>query len=107
MVPPVVGAPQGLLIGHHAWDRLAERLESWERGGALLRTSCYLRAWTTGRHAVRILKLDARRGTWDHSNGDEVWAIIEAGKVRTVMLRRSTQPRSAAAFSVDKVHLAV
>lgn len=104
MVAPVAVA--GLLSGH-VWERLAERLEPWERGGAALRASGYIKAHPTGRHAVRVLKLAGRRGTWAGSNGDEVWAIIGDGKVLTVMLRRSSQPRTAQAFSVDRVHLAV
>lgn len=101
-----VGPTRGLLSGH-VWDRLAARLQPHERGEAVLRTVTYLRARPTGRHAVRILKLDMRRGTWDRSNGDEVWAVLEEGKVKTVMLRRSTQPRSRWALQVDQVHFAV
>lgn len=104
VAPPAGPAP--LLTGH-VWERLAERMQPWERGGAVLRTSCYIKAHPTGSHAVRILKLDGRRGTWAGSNGDEVWAILRAGKVRTVMLRRSSQPRHARAFDVDQVHLAI
>lgn len=109
MVPAAVAPadrPQSLLSSH-VWDRLSERLEPWERGGAVLRTSGYIKAHPTGAHAVRVLKLQGRRGTWAGSNGDEVWAIIRDGQVQTVMLRRSSQPRNAQAFSVDKVHLAV
>lgn len=73
----------------------------------VLRLMTYLRAHPEGRHAVRVLKLDQGRGTWTDSNGDEVWAILEAGAVKTVMLRRSTQPRNREAFTVDQVHFAV
>jgi hypothetical protein len=97
----------GPLLTHHVWVRLAERLQPWERGGTVLRVSGYIKAHPTGRHAVRILKLDSRRGTWAASNGDEVWCIIEDGRVLTVMLRRSNQSRAATAFSVDRVHLSV
>ena len=89
------------------WERLAQRLEPWERGGATLRVSGYIKAHPTGAHAIRILKLDQRRGTWAGSNGDEVWCILRDGKVATVMLRRSNQPRHARAFDVDHVHFAV
>ena len=37
------------------------------------------------------------------SNGNEVWAICRGGHVVTIMLRRSTQPRTAAAFGVQRV----
>lgn len=42
-------------------------------------------------------------GTWDTSNGDEVWAIIRDGRVVTLMLRRSTQPRTPQSMSVVRV----
>lgn len=106
MVAQVAGQP-ALLAGHHVWERIRDRLEPWERGGVLLRVKAYQMAWPQGRHAVRVHKLDTRRGTFAGSNGDEVWAILEDGAVKTVMLRRSVQPRNAEAFEVDKVHLAV
>lgn len=37
------------------------------------------------------------------SNGDEVWMVAREGVVRTVMLRRSTQPRTRDAFGVAMV----
>lgn len=104
-VAPADGS--GPLLSGHVWERLAERLQPWERGGAVLRVSAYLKAHPTGSHAVRILKLDVRRGTYAGSNGDEVWCVIREGAVSTVMLRRSTQPRNPQAFSVDRVHLSV
>lgn len=105
-VAPADGAP-ALLSGHHVWERLAQRLQPWERGGVVLRISGYIKAHPAGAHAVRVLKLDQRRGTWAGSNGDEVWAVIRDAKVATVMLRRSSQPRNAAAFEVERVHFAV
>lgn len=102
---PVVTEVLGLLAGQHVWDRLADRMQPHERGGAVLAVSRIIKAHPTGSHAVRILKLDGRRGTYAGSNGDEVWCVVREGKVHTVMLRRSTQPRNAQAFEVDRVHL--
>jgi hypothetical protein len=98
--------PSPVLSGH-VWDRLSERLTQGEREGIRSRFSGYIKAHPTGRHAVRVLKLDGRRGTFAGSNGDEVWVVLDHGEVRTVMLRRSSQPRNAQAFSVDRVHFAV
>lgn len=38
------------------------------------------------------------------SNGDEVWIVVRCGQVRTVMLRRSTQPKTPEAFNVQYVY---
>lgn len=93
------------LLTGHAWERVAERLEPHERGEAVLRASGYLKAHPRGEHAVRVLQLKKCRGIpWDVlSNGDEVWCIIRHGQVVTTMLRRSTQPRSAASLRVQYV----
>jgi len=37
------------------------------------------------------------------SNGDEVWAIVRAGVIRTVMYRRRSQPKTPAALDVERV----
>jgi hypothetical protein len=94
----------GLLTGH-AWARVAERLEPWERGRVVLMVSAYLKAHPRGSHAIRLLVLDAQRNeAWSNtSNGDEVWAIIRDGRVVTTMLRRSTQPKSCASLRVEQV----
>lgn len=96
----------GLLSGH-AWERVAERLEPWERGRVVLLVSGYLKANPRGSHAVRLLTLDVQRNeAWSNtSNGDEVWAIIREGKVITTMLRRSTQPKTCASLRVERVHI--
>lgn len=91
------------------WERLIERCTTAEREKAVELATVYLKAHPRGSHAVRLMRLGKQRGlAWqDRSNGDEVWCIIRAGRVTTIMLRRSTQPRRAAAFDVDQVHLAV
>ena len=65
----------------------------------------------TARHAqghdwgVRLMRLGCQRNdAWsDESNGDEVWAVLRRGELKTVMLRRSSQPSTAQALRVDKV----
>jgi hypothetical protein len=37
------------------------------------------------------------------SNGDEVWAIVRAGAVSTVMFRRADQPATPVALRVERV----
>lgn len=37
------------------------------------------------------------------SNGNEVWAIVREGYLRTVMFRRETQPRTPEALRVGRV----
>ena len=60
---------------------------------------------TPPREAMRLLTLPSQVGeAWgDRSNGNQVWAIVRYGELRTVMLRRSTQPATPQAFNVDKV----
>lgn len=97
----------------HALDRIRERLTDDE---AVLATFVIRRLETEmskryadKSYAVRILRLTAQRHTpWGEvSNGDEVWAVVRGGSVRTVMLRRSTQPATPEAMRVDAVLLLV
>jgi hypothetical protein len=55
--------------------------------------------------AVCFLRLPAIVGqVWGaESNGDEVWAIIRQRRLVTVMLRRSTQPKSPDSLRVERV----
>ena len=55
--------------------------------------------------AVRLAELPAQVGeAWGkQSNGDQVWAVCRNGRPVTVMLRRSTQPPTAAAPHVQRV----
>ena len=55
--------------------------------------------------AIRLIALPEMVGkAWsDQSNGNEVWAIVRNRRLVTVMLRRSTQPKTAAAFDVERV----
>ena len=95
----------------HAAERASERLID-----AGIDPAVVLREATTIANAHRSVDLAVRmrtlNGTYGdgradvmsrESNGDEVWAIIRGGTVKTIMLRRSTQPRTPAAFGVDRV----
>ncbi len=100
--------PSPALSGH-VWERLLERTSEAEREKAVALAIAFSKANPRGSHAVRLMNLGKQRGlAWqDRSNGDQVWAIVRGGEVKTIMLRRSTQPARAAAFDVDKVHLSV
>jgi ribosome-interacting GTPase 1 len=55
--------------------------------------------------AVLLLTLPgAVNEAWgDRSNGNEVWAVYRGRELRTVFLRRSTQPSTPDAFGVESV----
>lgn len=98
--------PRTALTGH-AWERIADRLHPDERTLAVRRAEEWLQWQPRGRAAVRLLQLTRQRNEpWsDVSNGDEVWAILDGCVVITVMLRRSTQPKTAESLRVDRVVL--
>ncbi len=99
-------------LSPHCVDRVRDRLVSvgvnpddMER--LLDRVS---RSVPPGSSAVRLFSLGKHVGPSgpDHysrssSNGDEVWCVVRDGDVRTVMFRRSDQPRRPDAFGVDRV----
>jgi hypothetical protein len=91
----------------HVYERLLERCTDAERERAVALATAFSKAHPRGSHAVKLMNLGKQRGlAWqDRSNGDQVWAIVRGGQVKTIMLRRSTQPTRAAAFDVDQVHL--
>jgi len=95
----------------HAADRASERLiEAGISPATVLKEADIIaRAHRNMDLAVRMRVLSGLHGDnradvlSRESNGDEVWAICRGGFVKTVMLRRSTQPRTPAAFGVDRV----
>lgn len=95
----------------HAVDRAHERLidAGIDPKVVLREADVIARTHRTMDLAVRMRVLSGTHGDSRadvmsrESNGDEVWAICRGGFVKTVMLRRSTQPRTAAAFGVDRV----
>ena len=54
--------------------------------------------------AAVLIGWTADRWSSGLSNGDEVWAVIRDGEVKTVMLRRGTQPKTRGALRVDAVY---
>lgn len=96
------------VVSRHAWQRLYERLTPAEHPEVSRRIARLVEnAWryTEGDYAIRLLRLAGQRNdAWsDQSNGDEVWAVVRGGDVKTVMLRRSSQPATAWALRVDHV----
>lgn len=97
------------VVSQHAYRRVTERLTPAEQQQFFNRMTVltqYARNHAQGHDwAVRILKLEGQRNdAWsDESNGDEVWAVLRRGELKTVMLRRSSQPPTAQALRVDKV----
>lgn len=96
------------MVSAHAYQRVFERLTPAEQQELFDR----LRVLDTLKHnycghdwGIRVLRLGHQRNdAWsDESNGDEVWAVLRRGELKTVMLRRSSQPPTAQALRVDKV----
>lgn len=94
-------------LSNHAWRRIVERLTPAEQQSFFAVMHVLLEQAPHLGHdfGVRVLRLgNQRNDAWsDESNGDEVWAIIRRGELKTVMLRRSSQPPTAWALRVDKV----
>lgn len=90
----------------HATDRALGRLaEAGVDGRAILWRAQKLarRLDASLSYGVLMLDLNENVATLDGSNGDQVWAIIRNQHVVTLMLRRSTQPRTTQALNVDRV----
>jgi hypothetical protein len=103
-------AGEGTVISQHAWKRVIERLTPAEqqqffRVMSVLEPRLHLYAGED--LAIRVLKLSSQRGLafGNKSNGDAVWLVVRRGVIKTVMLRRSTQPNAAWAMSVDRAVL--
>ena len=92
----------------HTLARIGERLTDSERADVQSKLAELTVPDMTRSYAVRVHRLAAMRGyAWsDTSNGSDVWAIVRDGRVRTVMLRRASQPHHPAAFQCDRVILA-
>lgn len=114
--PAVVSARRSALAGEptvvsqHAWKRVIERLKPAEqvqfwRVMSVLEPRLHL--YDGEDLAIRVIKLSSQRGLafGKQSNGDAVWLIVRRGVIKTVMLRRSTQPNAEWAMSVDRVVL--
>lgn len=93
----------------HAFERVEGRLTAAGVDPAKARRWAELQArkHPHGRVGVRLFTVDFQGTPWaDDSNGDQVWAICDCGKVVTVMFRRSTQPATPHALRVDRVVIA-
>ena len=96
------------MVSQHAYRRVFERLAPAEQRALFDRLAVLerLKGQYCGHDwGIRVLKLRGQRNdAWsDESNGDEVWAVLRRGELKTVMLRRSSQPPTAEALRVDKV----
>ena len=97
-------------IDRHAIDRMAERMAEAriDRAGQvrILTAAARVAAQCEPGEsvAVRVASLTSIVGrAWsDRSNGDTIVAIIRDRRVRTVMLRRSTQPFTPDALNVER-----
>ncbi len=93
-------------IAPHAFDRIAGRLAE-ERvtfsDRALARLAAYAQREDSA--AFLLVELPRTVGAFDTSNGNQVWAIVRNGQVRTVMFRRADQPPTCAALRVDTVYV--
>jgi hypothetical protein len=91
---------------NHTRQRLQERLTADERKavGASVRAAVAVHG-SRGRIAVYAHRLTAHRVAEcdSGSNGQNVVAIVENGRVKTVMLRRDNQPPTRHALRVDLV----
>lgn len=97
-------------IDIHAAARAAERLADLPpdvRAAAITRAATYAAAHPADRHAVRCASTSTFHGSpWGaESNGQDVWAIVEDGVVRTFMYRRRSQRADRAAFNVRYIAL--
>lgn len=93
----------------HAEDRVTERLTDAGWNSANIR-----KVYTVAEHVARACKRDTAiciltlpervNEAWgERSNGNQVWAISRNGELKTVMLRRDTQPSTPAKLRVDEV----
>lgn len=93
----------------HAEERVTERLTDagWSATniGHIYTIAQSLARKATVDTAFCIITLPERvNPAWgDRSNGNQVWAISRGGQLKTVMLRRDTQPATVENLRVDKV----
>lgn len=93
------------VVTGHAWMRINERLKD-ERIQFTPRVAARVEdaaRVARGSRAMLLTRLPKSVGTYDTSNGDEVWAIIREARVVTIMLRRSTQRTDCGTLDVDTV----
>ena len=100
-------------IDPHAFDRMALRLEDAEKQRVV---SAIQTKWnrlennTYRDFAIIAMELSSLRMMDDtgwESNGDAVVGIVRKGQLKTIMLRRMTQPMTNEALRVDAVKWAI
>lgn len=94
----------------HAAERAAYRLADLPadvREKTVRLADAYAASHPADRHAVRCASTSTFHGSpWGaESNGQDVWAIVEDGVVRTFMYRRRSQRADRAAFNVRYIAL--
>lgn len=53
--------------------------------------------------AVKLWRVKGAKKKHNESNGNQIWAIIRGGSVKTFMLRRRTQGNNLEDFHVNKI----
>jgi hypothetical protein len=94
------------MFEEHALEQLNKRLNflpETERALIGLNTLIIAKSFPQQDVAVKMKKLKGKHISPDQSNGNQVWAIIRSGKIKTFMLRRRTQGNSEKDFNVDFV----
>lgn len=88
----------------HAELRCDERLTAQEKTASLQASEIFAAQNPQGSHAILIATMNKIRGQiWsDESNGNTIVAVIRDGVVKTIMLRRKSQPFTREALRVDK-----
>lgn len=102
-----------MTIDPHAFDRMALRLEEAEKQRVV---SAIEGKWNRLENnsyrdfaiiAMELKNLRMMDDTGWESNGDAVVGIVRRGQLKTVMLRRMTQPMTNEALRVDAVKWAI
>lgn len=96
------------MITRHAMDRINGRMAQIGMTVSAKHLDALSKARPNGKHYVRIAELSAWMYTPDGSNGDCLTAIVNDGRIVTVMLSGSKQRWADGTFSValqrDAVH---
>ena len=96
-------------IDDHAFDRMTLRLEDEERKQIIQKIES---VWNrvenclkkdVGVIAMRISDIRMTDNSGYESNGDSIVGTVRKGRLKTVMLRRLSQPMTKDALRVDKI----
>lgn len=100
-----------MTIDNHVHERIKQRLQGVVSDplALLQRAIDYVSRKPNRNLAMLVARLgkaygDTRGSIYDRqSNGDEVWIVARQGELRTIMFRRSTQPKKLDSFNVDEI----